>query len=92
MKQVAVVLHEIAKPHTHMMSWHHTFLLSLVAHNFSDDVAGKELSVIRIPKMTYKCHNLKMRTFMKDQSAASLTVHILETLGVIRQLLILLRN
>jgi hypothetical protein len=42
--------------------------------------------------MANKWHNLERRTLRKDQLAASLTLHILETLGVIRQLLILLRN
>jgi hypothetical protein len=92
MKQVAAVLYEIAKPHTHTVSWHHAFLLSLVAHNLSDDVAGEELRVIGNSWNAKQCHNLEMRTLMEDQSAASLILHILETLGVIRQLLILLGN
>ena len=45
-----------------------------------------------IPKVTNKCHALGVVTLMKDQSATSLNLHVLETLGVIRQLLILLQN
>ena len=45
-----------------------------------------------IPEVKNKCHDLEMMTLMKDQSAFSLGLHVLETLGVIRQLVILLQN
>ena len=45
-----------------------------------------------IPKVTHKCHALEMTTLMKEELATSLNLHVLETLGVIRQLLILLQN
>ena len=46
----------------------------------------------QIPKVTNKCHALEMMTLMKAQSATSFDLHILETLGVIRQLLIFSQN
>ena len=54
---------------------------------------GKNYVVIKkIPKVTNKCHALEMMTLMKAQSAPSFDLHILETVRVIRQLLILLQN
>ena len=71
----------------------HFLCISLVAYNFPDNVAGEELCCHqKIPKVTNKCHVLGIMTLMKDQSATSLNLHVLETLGVIRQLLILLQN
>ena len=46
----------------------------------------------QIPEVTNKCHTLEMMTLMKAQSAPSFDLHILETLGVICQSLILLQN
>ena len=71
----------------------HFLCISLVAHNFPYNVTGEELCCHqKIPKVTNKCHALEIRTLMKDQSATSLNLHVSETLGVIRQLLILLQN
>ena len=46
----------------------------------------------KIPKVTNKCHALEMTTLMKEELATSLNLHVLETSGVIPQLLILLQN
>ena len=46
----------------------------------------------QIPKVTNKCHALEMTTLMKEELATSLNLHVLETSGVIPQLLILLQN